>query len=189
MFVATKIKENYTMDADKQLPVQYQPNRQRHSQSSPKIVNYIIGSGALIIVGAVSFFGGIQVGESHTAAQDQNQQANNMHAGSGFGTGTGGRRMGTIGSVTAITDSSITILDERTNENTTYRITADTTITKNGTAVALSSITKNETVMIRVSGTRLVASSITVDPSMTQAPAGQGTSSGDSSTADPTTNT
>jgi len=67
---------------------------------------------------------------------------NGMMGGGQFGRGG-------LGTVTAVTDSSITIKDQRQDEETSYAITADTSVMDDSDDAAVSDIKVGDTVMIQ----------------------------------------
>ena len=58
-------------------------------------------------------------------------------------------RRGTIGQVTAVSDSSITVQDSRSGNSVTLSISSSTQISNNGTTVAANSIKVGDTVLMR----------------------------------------
>jgi hypothetical protein len=73
----------------------------------------------------------------------------------------------TIGTVSAISASSITVQDQHTGASKTYAITSATQIVKDGTTAAYSDITTNSTVLLTADSKNTGnALHITVDPSL-----------------------
>lgn len=148
------------------------PNSQ--SKKSPII---LLGVCAAIAISIGSFFGGMQFQKSRTKplATFGNQQfAGGEQFSFGQGDMNGGPRMGgprgfngTIGTVTEISASSITVQNERSNTTKTYAITTDTQITNDGTAATSSDITKGDTVLVTTDSTDTsTATKITLNPTM-----------------------
>ncbi|HKR82422.1 MAG TPA: hypothetical protein VJR27_05510 [Candidatus Saccharimonadales bacterium] len=77
------------------------------------------------------------------------------------------RHMGTLGTVTAVSASSITIQNSRIGGNTTYTINSATKITKDGVTASVGDIQTGATVVIQASGSDVAAASeIEINPSM-----------------------
>ncbi len=131
-----------------------------------------VAVGALVAaVGLGSFFGGMAVGD--------NGQPEQMTAGGSLQSGqdgatptpgdnTGGAlpvRMGTMGEVTAISASSISVEDMMSGEACTYTINASTEILDNGDTTEVSAIEVGDDVMVVPSGSdESVAARIMIDP-------------------------
>ena len=75
---------------------------------------------------------------------------------------TGG---GTLGEVTKVSSDSITVTDQRSGTETTYKITSDTAITKDSKTASTSDIATGDTVMVRSSDSS-TATAIDVNPTM-----------------------
>jgi hypothetical protein len=83
------------------------------------------------------------------------------------GGGGGGPMMGSgsLGTVTAISASSITVKNSRSGESSTYAIVSSTQITKDNTLASYTDITTNSTVMVTPDSANTGnALSIVVDP-------------------------
>lgn len=132
----------------------------KHSGSS-NIVPWII---IVVVVGAACFYGGVTYEKGHKTTVASTAGASGYQGrfgGGGFG---GGDRV--FGQVTAISSSSITVKDMRSDSDTTLAITSSTQITDNGQTVTISSIQTGDTVIIseNTSDTSQ-ASKILVNPS------------------------
>jgi hypothetical protein len=119
----------------------------------------------LVLVAALSFYGGIAFQKSkHTnpaTATNGNRGSGNGGAGR-FG---GGQRPN-IGQVTSISPTSITVQNSRTGTSSTLAITSSTKITDNGQTVSVSDIQTGSTVLVVAStGDSSQAASILVNPS------------------------
>jgi hypothetical protein len=131
------------------------------SSSTPTIITAVVCLSLLI-----GFFGGIAYEKgkvkttSTTAASSQNSQ-------NSFG-GPGGFRRGggAIGQVTSVSDSSITVNNQRTGSDQTFKITRSTTVSNNGADAGVSDIKSGDTVLVRVSSSDTsTATSILINPS------------------------
>lgn len=151
--------------------------------------------GILIVVAIISFLGGSQYGKHHannTSATSSNRLASTS---GGFGPG-GGARGGfnradrVVGSVTAISASSITIDDSMSGTSKTLAITSSTQISDNGQTVTYSDIQTGDTVFATEDSSNTSnASRILVNPSFGGPDQGQsGASSQNSSSQNVTTN-
>jgi hypothetical protein len=139
-----------------------QPRRQ---VEIPKSFLTVIG--VIILVG-LSFYGGMAYQKSHQPKAAATTAANASGGQGGLG---GGQRFGngqrpTIGSVTAISATSITVQDSRSGTSSTLSITSSTQITDNGQTVAASDIQTGDTVLVTASTTdKTQAARILVNPS------------------------
>jgi hypothetical protein len=154
----------------------------------------LIGITLFVIV--VSFISGMQYEKGRKTTQTASTSGNasqNGNTGSQFGGSTGsmGRRFGgvrpTIGTVTTISSSSITLNNTRTGADTTLTITSSTTVTNNGQAASVSDIKTGDTVFVRTDTTNTKqAAQIDINPSLPSSSAPQSDSS--SGTTDLQTN-
>jgi len=122
---------------------------------------------AVVILCGLSFAGGMAY-QKHRTRSAQVSTAGNASTGfsGGHGGFAGGHHLGGFGQVTAVSSSSITITNQRTNASTTYTITSSTTITDNGQTVSASDIQTGDTVIITTSGSgSTTATRILVNPS------------------------
>jgi hypothetical protein len=112
----------------------------------------------------LSFYGGVAYQKSRHP-QAATAAANGQGGFGGRGGRFGGQRP-TIGPVTAISGTSITVQDSRTSSSTTLSITSSTQITDNGQTVAASDIQTGDTVAAIASTTdKTQAARILVNPS------------------------
>jgi hypothetical protein len=121
----------------------------------------IIGSIILLILVAIGgFFGGVlyQKGQIANASQSLNSGQNGM-----MGMRGGFTQNGAIGVVLAITNSSISVKDQRTNTTKTFAINSATQITKDNTTIGVTTISLNDTVLISASNA-MTAIQISVNP-------------------------
>lgn len=132
---------------------------QKHKVSIPLI--WII---VVVIVGVLCFFGGVSYGKDHAK---KSTTAMSMRGMGPNGRGFSDRRdMGTIGTVTAVSSTSITVEGQQSGTTSTYNITSATTITDNGQTITYSDIQTGDTVMItKTSQSSSDASKILVNPS------------------------
>jgi hypothetical protein len=127
----------------------------------------IYAGGAVVLVVA-SFLLGIQYqkGKAPKVVADTAtaQTGRQFSANGGFGGGRQGLG-GALGSVTAVSATSITVQNSRTNADSTLAITSSTTVTNNGTAATISDIKVGDTVLVRTSTSdQKTASQITLNP-------------------------
>ena len=137
----------------------------------------------LVIFAGAGFYGGVSYEKSNdTKSPSASNAAYSSYSGSGGGYGgrfSGGQRP-TVGSVTAISPSSISIQDSRTGSTVTLSITSSTTITDSGQTVTTSDIQAGDTVVVVASSSNSTqASRILVNPSY-----GGGNNSAPSGTVD-----
>ncbi|HVV26021.1 MAG TPA: hypothetical protein VHC21_03240 [Candidatus Saccharimonadales bacterium] len=137
---------------------------------------------AVIVLCGLSFVGGRQYQKHHgSSANSSATAAGGGLAGGRFGGGV--RREGGIGSVTAISSSSITVSDQRSGTSKTYSITSSTQITDNGSTVDYTDIKTGDTVLVTASSSSsTTAARILVNPSFGGGMAAPGGSSGQSNT-------
>lgn len=138
----------------------------------------------VIVLMGTSFYGGIAYQKSHQSKVTTSTASSGF---SGRGGGLDGRgRFGgqrpTIGQVTAVSPSSITVQNSSSGSSTTLGITSNTQISDNGQTVTASDITVGETVLVAASSTdKTQASRILVNPNFGSAGGGNGqTDSSDS---------
>jgi len=100
---------------------------------------------AVFLLLIASFFGGVY----YEKGNGKTVQTGPVGAFGAQG-GTGGQRLrnGTFGTVTAVSDSSITVNETRNNTTATYAVTANTTVTTNGSAGSVSDIKVGDSVLI-----------------------------------------
>ncbi|QHN42849.1 hypothetical protein GII36_03215 [Candidatus Mycosynbacter amalyticus] len=149
---------------------------------------------AIVVSAGAGLFAGMQIGKASNGSGMQG-----MDSMSGQRGGSGMMRGG-FGTVTTVSDSSVTIEsrmmrmgqgDSDSNSEgstTTYKITSDTKVTNNGEAAAISDIKTGDTVRVETSNSSSdTATTIELNPQMRGGPGAgtQGTSqsseSGDSS--------
>jgi hypothetical protein len=134
---------------------------------------------AVIILCALSFAGGRQYQKHHGGTTTAAGATGRGFASGSFG---GARRSGGIGSVTAITSTSLTVNDQRSGTAKTYSISSSTQITDNGSTVDYTDIKTGDTVLVTTSSsTSTAATRILVNPSF-----GGGAGNGAGGQDDPT---
>jgi hypothetical protein len=134
-------------------------------------VQYIIFAILVLVVGGLSFFGGVAYQKAQkTTTSDLSANGTPGGAG-GFGSPFGN---GGIGTVTAISDTSISIAprtrgssDTSTSSTPkTYTITTSTTFTNNGSTASESDIAVGDSVLIQTgTSDTTTATSILINPS------------------------
>lgn len=114
---------------------------------------YITGALAIIVIGLLGFFGGMQYQKNQDNNLGTSRLARAGLSSSSYGQMGPGRRMrnGGLGQVTAISTTSITVNDIRQNQSKTYAITGDTKVTNAGQTAAVSDIKAGNTVIITTS--------------------------------------
>ena len=118
---------------------------------------------AVIVLCGLSFVGGV-IYQKHS---EKTTTTATSAAGGALGAGGFSRRGGgNFGQVTAVSTTSITLTNQRTNASNTYAITGATVITDNGQTVATSDIQAGDTVVITTSTSDTsTATRILVNPS------------------------
>ncbi len=123
-------------------------------------------AGLVIVLCGLSFWGGTAYQKGHAPKAIATTSSSGGSGAGGFGGGGRGRFSGGLGQVTAVSTSSITITNQRTNASTTYSITSSTTITDSGQTVTASDIQTGDTVLVSTSGSAsTTATRILVNPS------------------------
>ncbi len=156
--------------SDELLPeVQFLNSTRRKRAAIP--LSPIVGVIIIVILCGLSFGGGVAYEKSRPKSAAGPVAA-------GFGSGGSGPMRGnaSIGQVTAVSASSITVNDQRSGSSKTYTISSSTTITDNGQAAAAGSIATGDTVLVIADGNNSTAAArIMVNPSFGGS-AGQGPS-------------
>jgi hypothetical protein len=113
---------------------------------------------ALIILPVAGFFAGVQYQKQTNPTSDNGRTAQ-------FGNGPRMFRGGAIGTVKAISDTSITVTERRDNTDKTYTLSSSTTY-KNGTSDAKASDIKvGDTVMLTLDSTdNTKVTTVTINP-------------------------
>lgn len=156
---------------------------ENHSSSKDKksSAGIKIALAALIVIAlcGTSFMAGMtfQKKQAKNTASDNLSQLQG-----GFGSGNGRRINGNLGTITAISSTSITVKNDQTDVASTYTIN-NATIFKNGTVTAsISDIKVGDTVMVRTgSSGSTTATSVTVNPEMPSMRGGMGPRGNDDS--------
>ena len=150
-----------------------------HQSKSIKVPKVLVGVVVFVVVAGVAFYAGVQYQKGH--AKSIASAAANGQPGDGFGGLGGGRRFGggqrpTLGQVTSVSSSSITVQNSRSGSNSTFAITGGTTIINNGQTASASDIKSGDTVaVIANSSDSSQAARILINPSF-----GSGAGSSDS---------
>jgi hypothetical protein len=116
------------------------PLKTRKPHDSSKII--IAGLGALVVV-ILSFIAGMQFQKGKASKTVVNARGNVT-----FNGRRGGQRNGVIGTVSAVSATSITVQDTRTQTAKTLSVDSTTTITNNGTTAAITDIKVGDTVIV-----------------------------------------
>lgn len=126
--------------------------------------------GAVLLV--VGFAGGMNYQKSHQPKAMTALSTNGPRG--GFSSRFSGGQRPDIGSVTAVTPTSITIQNDRTGTSSTLAITSTTQITNNGQTVAASTIQVGDRVLaVASTSDSTQAASIIVNPSFGGGPTTQ----------------
>src|SRR5882724_10041792 len=117
---------------------------------------WLTGLAAAIVLCGLSFWGGTAYQKHHDKTT---LSASSSASGNSFGGGAGGttRRMGTLGQVTAVSGTSITITNQRTGTSSTYAISSTTAISDNGQTATASDIQTGDTVIITTASGSITA--------------------------------
>lgn len=124
---------------------------------------FMVPMAIAVIFGGLGFFGG-------AAYQKSNSSSTVSATGSMNGGAMGGGQMqnGGFGTVSAVSDGSITITEQRQGTTTkTYTITTDTKIIDGTATATVGAIATGDRVMIQTDGsTSTTATQITINPEM-----------------------
>jgi hypothetical protein len=123
------------------------------------------------LIGLLGFAGGVQYEKGHVPIRPV---AGLQMPGPGgrFGYRGAHRTRGALGTVTSVSSSSITIQNQRSGTDETFKITSTTTVTNNGTSASVSDIKNGTSVLVRTTGSDAnTASQILLNP---QLPGGAG---------------
>jgi len=122
----------------------------------------IIFAVAVIIYSVIIFYLGVTYQKHHVKSTASNS-VKTLPGGRFGGFGGGNFANHTFGTVTAVSSTSISVLNSRTNTSTTLTINSSTQITQNQQTISASSITVGETVIVGLNSTdKSVASTISV---------------------------
>jgi hypothetical protein len=135
----------------------------------------IVVAAVALVAGLGGFASGVSYQKSHSkssaklTASNGNGPIDFQSGGPSFSSGGGGggptMGSGSLGTVTAISASSITVKNSRSGESSTYAIVSSTQITKDNTLASYTDITTDSTVMVTPDSAHAEnALSITVDP-------------------------
>ena len=128
------------------------PHRVRDNIKKRPYSGFYLSGIAIVIVAILSFYGGISYQKQHQT-NTSNTSGTSSTAGSGFG----GRRLGggnrTIGQVSAISSSSISITSQTDGSTKTFAISSSTQISDSGQSVTTSDIKVGDTVFVSASST------------------------------------
>ncbi|HXY18085.1 MAG TPA: hypothetical protein VEH48_01535 [Candidatus Nitrosopolaris sp.] len=140
----------------------------RSKQTSNLAYKLFLGFVGLVVVCGLSFYGGVHYQKSKqtdisTSSGQSVASGQNGFAG-GYGSRFGGQRPN-IGSVTAVSSTSITIQSSFSGSSMTFGINSSTQVTENGQTVAVSNIQTGDNALVRTSGSgSTTASQIILNP-------------------------
>jgi hypothetical protein len=141
----------------------------KQTQAGGNYTKQIIISISILILMVVGFFGGVQYQKGHQPKHPTSATGQGSPFGQGGSGGPGGGFSGqrpTIGSVTAVSASSITVNDQTSGSSKTFSITSSTTISNNGQTATANDISVGTTVVVIAdSSSSTQASRILVNPS------------------------
>ena len=120
---------------------------------------------AFLVGGGGGFAIGMMAGDDDTTSKTTSNSNQFQNSGPGDMGGGPTRGGGTLGEVTKVSSDSITVTDQRSGTETTYKITSDTAITEDSKTASASDIASGDTVMIR-SSDNSIATAIQVNPTM-----------------------
>jgi hypothetical protein len=157
------------------------------TERSPNLKN---STSQFLLVGLISalLFGGIGYELGHSANK---AMPNTLPGGQQAGGNFGGRRFGqgSLGTVSAISSTSITVNDSRSGTAKTYTINSSTSIANNGASATVGDISDGTTVLVTPSTTDAsIASRIMLNPSFGGGNLPSSSSSGSSSDSQTYTN-
>jgi hypothetical protein len=121
-------------------------------------VAFLVGGGGGLAIGMMA-------GDDDTTSKTTSNSSQFQNSGPGDMGGGPTRGGGTLGEVTKVSSDSITVTDQRSGTETTYKITSDTVITEDSKTASASDIASGDTVMIRSSDSS-TATAIDVNPTM-----------------------
>jgi len=152
----------------------------RTAKSNSTAIKAIGITGIVLVSLAFGFFGGMAYQKNQKTTLTQSGYGMISTGGGPLGAGSGGgmmRRGGTVGTVSAVSSSTISVQNIRTGVTSTLSIDATTVITNNGVAATANDIKVGDTVIITTSTTDTKkASRIIVNPSTAGPAQGQSTS-------------
>jgi hypothetical protein len=142
---------------------EYRAMMAKKETAANSLIKPVIGIIIVVVLCSISFYSGLSYQKKHTA-----KGAAGIAAGPATGRrGFGGARQGfTIGAVTAISSTSISVNNTRTNAVAALAITSSSTITNNGQSATTDDIKVGDTVLVQAdSANSAQAAHITVNPS------------------------
>jgi hypothetical protein len=173
--------EEHTISGEEYMARQQQKDNRGKVTISAQTIGMVM---AVVLLCGVSFYGGIayQKGRPNSATALNGQTGQGTNAPGGM-SGFQGRQMnGSVGAVTAIDSSSITVKNQRTSQDKTYTITSTTTVTNDDANASISDIKVGDTVMVQAStDDTSAATRILLNPSLGGGPSSQSSSSNNDS--------
>ena len=140
----------------------------KKSEPLSQMTMWILIGVAFLVGGGGGFAVGMMAGDDDSSTTSSKTTSTNGQMPSGGPGDMGGgptRGGGTLGEVTKVSSDSITVSDQRSGTETTYKITSDTTITEDSKTASASDIATGDTVMIS-SSDNSTATAIQVNPTM-----------------------
>jgi hypothetical protein len=143
----------------------------KSNASSLQNTQIALGVVGAIIFGSLGFVGGIQYEKRNIPSPVASAAAGTAGAGAGGFAGRGAgaagqRRAGVFGTVSAVSATSITVNETRTNSTQTLAITSATTVTNAGASASVSDIQVGDTAIIMTSASDTsTATTISINPS------------------------
>lgn len=131
--------------------------------TKPKEINYkILGVTIVFVLGCgLSYYAGLHTQKNENKTSSKNQGFTQRQGGP-----MGGQRP-TMGTVTAVSSSSITVKSSMDSSVSTLGITSSTTVTDNGESAKISDIEVGDSVMVQTgSSDTKTATKIMLNPSM-----------------------
>lgn len=146
------------------IPVAAAPAPKKSEPLSQMTMWILIGV-AFLVGGGGGFAIGMMAGDDDTTSKTTSNSNQFQNSGPGDMGGGQARGGGILGEVTKVSSDSITVTDQRSGTETTFKITSDTTITEDSKTASASDITTGDTVMVRSSDSS-TATAIDVNPTM-----------------------
>lgn len=136
----------------------------KRPKTASKAKPILVGLVVVVVLASLSFYAGMQYQKGHQKTAVSANYRGGGRFGGGFGGGNFQDRV--IGQVTAVSASSISVDNSRTNATTTLTINSSTQISNNGQTASASSIQVGDTVFITEdSSNTSIASRILLNPS------------------------
>jgi len=156
-------------------------NYSHNPQQNNTVYKVILGVILVVIIAGISFYSGVNYQKKHGSTSTTTASTNGVGPGGGFGGRFSGSR--TIGTVSAISATSITVTPASGSSAVTYTINSSTVISDSGQTVSYTDIQTGDTVFVSASSsTSTIATRILVNPSFGGFGGGGGTGGGSGGT-------